>query len=55
MGLLLGLAQARNVEPQTERDPRVQQDLFDECIDKARSDDVLTDDEYYKCAYDTYD
>jgi hypothetical protein len=55
LGLLLGTAQVRNVEPQTERDPNVQQALFDECINRARSAGELTDDEYYRCAYDIYD
>jgi hypothetical protein len=60
LGLLLGYASALDVErplPKNieNRDPTVQQRLFEACTNDARSDGELTDEEYYRCAYSVYD
>lgn len=64
LGLLLGYAASYDIprsetrflpENITERDPEVQQKLFEDCIEDAKSDGNLTDDEYFRCAYDIYD
>jgi hypothetical protein len=58
LGLLLGYASAFDVEmlPENieERDPAMQQRLFEECTKDARLDGELTDEEYNKCAYSIY-
>jgi hypothetical protein len=59
LGLLLGYAASFDVERLPEnieqRDPAMQQLLFKECINDARLDGELTDEEYNKCAYSIYD
>jgi hypothetical protein len=62
LGLLLGLGASIDI-PQTpklpeniaDRDPALQQKLFEECVKDARFDGELTDDEYDRCAYSIYD
>jgi hypothetical protein len=62
-GLLLGFAAAFDT-PRLERalpenidarDPEIQSKLFEDCINDARLDGELADDEYYGCAYSIYD
>lgn len=71
LGLLLGFAASYDVPTVSteqerhsklllptnisERDPVAQQKLFDKCIEDARFDRELTEDEYFSCAYSIYD
>jgi hypothetical protein len=63
LGLLLGFAasfdipRAKNasIPANTDsRDPGIQSKLFEDCIKEAELDG-LTEDEYFRCAYDIYD
>jgi hypothetical protein len=63
LGILLGFAalvdftgDRRLLPPNIEdRDPAIQQMLFEECIEEYRSDGELTQEEYDRCAYSIYD
>jgi hypothetical protein len=62
MGMLLGLAASFDNEmdapslPENidDRNPAVQQKLFEECIADQRVDGELTQEEYDRCAYSIY-
>ena len=65
LGLLLGLAESYDIpkdemqfptlpENIAERDPEIQQKLFEDCIKDARFSGVLTQEEYDRCAYSIY-
>jgi hypothetical protein len=62
LGLLLGFGASIDIQQTpklaeniADRDPAIQQELFEECINDARFDGDLTDDEYNRCAYSVYD
>lgn len=65
LGLLLGYAASFDVPKRQEdspmpeniddRDPAMQQKLFEDCIKDARVDGELTQEEYDRCAYSIYD
>lgn len=62
LGLLLGFAASFDNEidasslPENidERDPAIQQKLFEECISAQQLDGELTQEEYDRCAYSIY-
>jgi hypothetical protein len=64
LGILLGFAASydspvlnRQLLPSNieDRDPAIQQKLFEDCIKDQRFDGELTQDEYDRCAYTIYD
>jgi hypothetical protein len=61
LGLLLGIAASQGAQKETlpenieDRDPEVQERLFNECIEAAQVDGTVTDNEYNNCAYSIYD
>ena len=57
LGLFLGLAESYDAPINDDQAPTTEEQsrLFDECTSEAGRDGELTEEEYFKCAYDIYD